>query len=381
MKRSTIATTALALAASVFAGSSFATGVTVTNVFEDFSATLDLANGQTRNNLTWQNSGNDNESAVNTTTQKLDIDTGDGLVTATLTTNDVNEALAANETATFSADVKFFPAAEHPSINPGEDLKFALYAFAGIGSTNLYVQCKDATNNVGSIDCSVSTKVTVTFTGANKFKVKIGNGADSAEYDFIKSGDLSKVEFQGNGTVDDVTLAYTSTLAKNENIDIGNTGSASHPLTEDEADYLNNLVAKEGKAAVADKLASVTEADFEKASLLNQDIMEEGAASADFSITSIKRTGNSVTVIVKLVRNGDILGKVNGTVALYTCETPNGTYTPVAKFKTALESNAKTAMATNTFASVTAPFFQVKIVDSGDNSVSGLPAGTPPSNE
>ena len=386
MKRSTIATTALALAASVFAGSSFASSVTVTNVFEDFRATLDLANanGQTRNNLTWKNSGNDNESAVNTTTQKLDIDTGDGLVTATLTTNDVTVALEANETATFSAKVSFYPSSV--DVTPtGSDLRFALYAKASGSQTNLIAYAKD--NGTAS---QINTGISIPDTGeklvavrivGTSFYVAVNGGQEAGPYDFITTATgIKKVEFQGNGTVDDVTLAYTSTLAENAHIDIGNTGSASHTLTDNEADYLNNLVAKEGKAAVADKLASVTEADFEQASLLNQDITKSDAASATFSITDIKRSGTDVYVSVKLVRNGDILGGVNGTVALYTCDTPNGEYTQQATFTAALESDASTAEATNKFTGVSKSFFQVKIVDPKDVS-SGLPEGTTPSNE
>lgn len=368
MKRSTIATTALALAASVFAGSSMA--VTVTNVFENFDGKTGAALNFTRTNLTWYADGTDNLSGISNINEnaKLYLDTGsDGLVSATLTTNDVNVALAANETATFSARVSFYPSSD--DVTPtGSDLRFALYAKASGSQTNLIAYAKD-----DGTTTQINTDIIIPDTGeklvavrivGTSFYVAVDGGQEAGPYGFITTDSgINKVEFQGNGSVDDVTIAYTSTLAKDTSIDIGNTGSPSHTLTDNEADYLNNLVAKEGKAAVADKLAAISEETFEKASLLNQDITKDSAASATFSITDIKRSGSDVTVKVKLVRNGTILGGVNGTVALYTCATPNGTYEKVDTFGTVLTTNASEAEATKTFTGVTAPFFLVKIED------------------
>ncbi|MBR4612566.1 MAG: hypothetical protein IKO40_07610, partial [Kiritimatiellae bacterium] len=274
MKRSTIATTALALAASVFAGSSFASSVTITPVSEDFSATLDLASGETRTNLTWTKSGTDNESAV--ADGKLTIDTGDGKVTAGIAqavTNNIVKALGSGDSATFSASVSFYPATAAQTLDG--DVKFALYALAGTGVTNLVAQTQSGTTTIGSVTCGTPTTVTVAFPSATTFTVAIGNTSAVSGGSF--EGEISAIDFQGNGTVDDIAISYTSTMNQGTSEQIG---SSSHTLTATEAEYLNSIVAKAGdRAAVDQTLASVTEADFEKASLLNQDITKSDAAS------------------------------------------------------------------------------------------------------
>ena len=375
MKRSTIATTALALAASVFAGSAIADAVTVTNVFENFSALSSL--NESRNNLTWATNGADNLSGISNINEnaKLYLDTGtNGLVTATIaeaaTTNvaAATSAESASVYATFSAKVAFYPATVAPPINDdNQDLKFALYAFVDNNNeTNLYaVGAGGTAASTGvPIDSTSEKDVVVTFTSNNFFRVSV-DGHSSGDIGFKNNGQISKVEFQGNGTVDDVTIAYTSALDNQEPVSIGGgVGSAeSHKLTDSEAGYLNNLVKDKGLSVVENALKGINEVTFEKASLLNQDITEANPASATFSITDIKRSGSEVTVKVKLVRNGTILGGVNGTVALYTCATPNGTYEKVGTFGTVLTTNASEAEATKTFTDVTAPFFQVKIED------------------
>lgn len=379
MKRSTIATTALALAASVFAGSAFA--VTVTNVFENFSGVADgtAILGRNANNLSWTTNGTDNLSII--TGEKLTLDTGiNGLVTATIaeaaTTNvaAATSAESASVYATFSAKVAFYPATVDPTIKDDtHDLKFALYALVDNNQTNLMAYVKGNSNEFIARDTGIDIvdnaekDVVVTFTSNNFFRVSV-NEATSPEFRFGNDGQISKVEFQGNGTVDDVTIAYTSALDNQEPVSIGGgVGSAeSHKLTESEAGYLNNLVKDKGLSVVENALKGINEETFEKASLLNLDVTAEGVsnavASADFKITSIKRTGNSVTVSVKLVRNGTTLGNVKGTVALYTCDTPNGEYTFNDEFDAELQYDANETTVTDTF-TVSDNFFQVKIVD------------------
>jgi len=362
MKRSTIATTALALAASVFAGSSFASIKTITPVSEDFDTALSLENGD-RNNLSWSSTGDDNESAV--ADGKLTIDTGDGKVTATIdgdVTNNIAKAAArTGDSATFSASVSFYPATAAQTLDGG--VKFALYALVANNETNLVAQTQSGTTTIGRVTCGEATPVTVNFPSTGTFTVAINGGTPVTGGSI--SGAISAIDFQGNGTVDDIAISYTSTMSQGTPEQIG---GGSHTLTDKEATYLNNLVESAGdRAAVDQALASVTEATFEKASLLNVDVTASGAsdavATATFSITDIKRSGSDVTVKVKLVRNGTILGGVNGTVALYTCATPNGTYEKVGTFGTVLTTNASEAEATKTFTGVTAPFFQVKIED------------------
>lgn len=358
MKRSTIATTALALAASVFAGSSFARTVTITPVSEDFSA-LTIPGSHT--NLTWTKSGDDNESAV--VGEALTLDTGDGKVTATIdgdvTNNIVKAAARTDDSATFSASVSFYPATAAQTLD--QDVKFALYALVANNETNLVAQTQGGTVTIGSVTCGTPTTVTVNFPTATTFTVAIGNNAAVSGGTF--SGEISAIDFQGNGTVDNIAISYTSTMNQGTSEQIG---GGSHTLTATEAEYLNNIVEKAGDRATIDKaLASVTEATFEKASLLNVDVTASGAstdvAAADFKITSIKRSGNDVTVSVQLTRQGTILGGVKGTVALYTCDTPNGTYVPSGTFEAALADSESVTTATKTFTGVTAPFFQVKI--------------------
>ena len=369
MKRSTIATTALALAASVFAGSSMA--VTVTNVFENFDGKTGAALNFTRTNLTWYADGTDNLSGISNINEnaKLYLDTGsDGLVSATLTTNDVNVALAANETATFSARVSFYPSSD--DVTPtGGDLRFALYAQKIGSGTNLVAYAKASgaatasQNNTGiSIPDTGEKLVAVRIVGTS-FYVAVNGGQEAGPYDFITTDSgINKVEFQGNGTVDDVTLAYTSTLAKDAHIDIGNTGSPSHELTATEADYLNSLVGTYGKAAVVDTLADVSEETFEKASLLNQDITKDGAGTYTFEITNIKRkTPTTLTVSATLVRGGTSLGaNIRGRAYLYTGTTPNDITTKqsLVEFEFDGETEASADVAIDPAAS---PFYKVVI--------------------
>jgi hypothetical protein len=369
MKRSTIATTALALAASVFAGSAIADSKVITPVNEDFS-TLTIPGSNT--NLTWAKVGTDNESAV--ADEMLKLDTGsDGLVRATIdVANDLNAALADNETVTFSANVSFFPASSTPPIDEGSDLKFALYALATAGSnvTNLMAYAVNGSGDATELDTTIditstaATLVTVTMSNGT-FKVTVG-GTTSPTFNFAHGTNVSKVEFQGNGSVDNITLAYTSTLDDTKDITIKpneGSGTKPHDLTATEADYLNNLVAKEGKAAVVDKLSTITEETFEKASLLNLDVMDSGVEAAiagtTFKITSIKRSGTQVTVSVALESTGTHLGNVNGTVALYASNSPTTGYQYKGSFTPSVNEDTDE----HVFNGVTESFFQVKIVD------------------
>ena len=381
MKRSTIATTALALAASVFAGSSMA--VTVTNVFENFDGKADTPlNGYSNTNLTWAATGADNLSGISNINSnvKLYLDTGTNLVTATIaeaaTTNIVaaTSAESASVYATFTAKVAFYPATEAPTINDANhDLKFALYAFVDNNETNLMAYAKNGSGVFSAQDTGIDIvdnaekDVAVTFTSNNFFKVSVGN-VTSQEFRFGNDGQISKVEFQGNGTVDDIAIAYTSQLSDQEPVSIGGgVGSAeSHTLTASEAGYLNNLVKDKGLSVVENALKNVDVETFEKASLLNLDVTDSGVEAAiagtTFKITSIKRSGTTVTVSVELDRSSAVRGKINGTIALYTSSSPTDGYTQKATFDpNDLVYDGVDMTATATFNEVTDSFFQVKI--------------------
>ena len=209
MKTSNITKSALALALGLCASGALA--VSQDAAREDFQGDA-FANGVNTvatNNLTWADT--DQYSYVDS--GKLVVDaTTNAPTSATLdsaASNSVNSAIAAaGRTASFEAKVSFTPATDTPDIG-GSDLRFALYAKAGSGSTNLVVYTGSETVTATEIAANTETTVKVDFTAANTFQVYIGgNLVAGGPFAFANNGTISKVEFAGNGEVDDLVFSY-----------------------------------------------------------------------------------------------------------------------------------------------------------------------------
>lgn len=320
MKHTTIATSALALGLSMIASGAFAT--VITNAFENFDSCVEnagVASLVDSVGFTWT-AGESDQSKVNASS-KLALDTGDSSVTGALANaSTFNANIAKN--ASFEAKVNFVPATEAPSIT-GSDLKFALYALAETGSTNLYVYTGTSTNT--TLDVSGGEKtVRVEFQSANTFKVSVDDSELKGPYTFASGSGVNLVEFQGSGELDDVGFFYAGYAEDDSPTIHGDSVTTPHELTATEADYLNDLVAAKGDAAVKSALEGegMTVDTFEKAALLNQDITTSNAGSYDFDITSLKRISGGVEITATLNRKGSALGAIRGEATLYTGTTP-----------------------------------------------------------
>lgn len=449
MKTSNIMKSALALALGLCASGVLAQPTTP--VSEDFegAAFANGINGASTNNLTWA-AGSGDASAIATKNgdKVLELDTGDAVVSATIASaSEIAASASAGQTTTFAANVSFTPATSIPEISDNSgDLKFALFAKVEGANTNLCIVSAEGTNTASNITIADSTEkaVLVTFKPDYKFEVAIaGTKAEVnsvSVFTFRNAAAFSKVEFQGNGTVDDLTfvadvpavvnvtvtgganatavwtvneatlaeapatltegdtysVTYTAnagykfadgaatsasgtagtkaisiniadavadspTYNKDEALIIGGEGGTTHELTQTEAEYLNAMADGKTPTEMGNILAGVNEDTFEKAALLNQDITKANAGSYQFNITKIRKSGTTVYVTVSLTRSGTVLGNIRGTAALYTCDTPNGTYTKQASVDISEAELSSLGTTTKDFTGVTDKFFKVVI--------------------
>ena len=129
---------------------------------------------------------------------------------------------------------------------------------------------------------------------------------------------ISKVRFMGDGV-------FTSLLGE----DVAVTGfsaaetvvlkeNASVVLDAAKAKWLNSCAG--GKAAVGSAAAGLSAREFADAYLLNLDITEADRSYA-FEITGVDVGAETVTVGVKLTRNGHIAQSINGTLKFYGAAT------------------------------------------------------------
>ncbi len=129
---------------------------------------------------------------------------------------------------------------------------------------------------------------------------------------------ISKVRFMGDGV-------FTSLLGE----DVAVTGfsaaetvvlkeNASVVLDAAKAKWLNSCVG--GKTAVGSAAAGLSAREFADAYLLNLDITEADRSYA-FEITGVDVGAETVTVGVKLTRNGHIAQSINGTLKFYGAAT------------------------------------------------------------
>ena len=129
---------------------------------------------------------------------------------------------------------------------------------------------------------------------------------------------ISKVRFMGDGV-------FTSLLGE----DVAVTGfsaaetvvlkeNASVVLDAAKAKWLNSCAG--GKAAVGSAAAGLSAREFADAYLLNLDITEADRSYA-FEITGVDVGADTVTVGVKLTRNGHIAQSINGTLKFYGAAT------------------------------------------------------------
>lgn len=243
MNTSNITKSALALALGLCATGALAVTQTVLN--EDFEGNA-FANGVNTvatNNLTWA----DTEGYSAVSAGKLVVDaTTNAPTSATLDSAAADSINGAFGRAKFNATVTFVPATEDPTVGGG-DLKFALYAKAvttPTAATNLYVIANGGAQPTGITLTSVTDQnVEVAFTAANTFTVKVGDTTSSA-FTFANNGDIAKVEFSGNGEVEQLGFSYelatvsvtvtgdTANLTAAWEVDGEPVGSAPATLTE-----------------------------------------------------------------------------------------------------------------------------------------------------
>lgn len=376
MKPSTFAKSALALSFGMFAGAVLA-NTTVTPITENFTGKNGQVPGSTltSDNLTWA-AGTGDASIVEN--EKLTIDTGSAAVTATIATdvtNAINTSVQSSLGATFTATVTFVPATGDPTDVTGSDLRFALYAKAvttPTAATNLYVIANGGVADTGiTLTSVIDQNIEIAFPAANTFTVKVGNNT-SRQFPFANSGDISKIEFQGNGTVDNIGFAYIKAVTvygddtgagEQPSVTIADT---THRLTAAEAAYLNDLVSANGDSneTVENAIKVFSEAEFADAVLLNQDVVKDSKAAASnytFEVTGVKKSGNQVIVDVALIRKGTVLGAINGTVTLLAATTPNGEYTKQVSADFSTNDTGTNQTYTATFSNVSGNFFKATI--------------------
>ena len=216
MKRTTIATSALALAFSLIAGVSSA--VTDKVADEDFSGSaFDGGISSTAistNGLSWTCSDSD---AAEVVSEALSVDaaTNAPVKAAFDKASNINAVLADGGTATFSVSAVFTPATETPVIpNDNDDLKFALYALVSGGATNLYVRANGGDADTGiDVSGTESTTVEVNFLSSSTFTVKANDTTAPAGgyYTFASGTGINSIEFAGTSTIDDIVVTTEST--------------------------------------------------------------------------------------------------------------------------------------------------------------------------
>lgn len=332
MKPTTIAKSALALALGTVACAAYAD---LTENFDAIAVGTAIV-GQTSNSLTWSGAGDasyvTNNPAVSASDRFLQVQTEGATLTATIAeteTNTLNTALTAGRDVTFSCTAKLEPTDSLEDIS-GTDVKFALYAYANNGATNLVVYGINpshgvATNNVTSIALTgdeVAIEVTITnAANAKGFTVKVGSSV-AGPFGLASNSEISALDITGNGTIDDIAFAAAAAgyVADDE---VAISGDPAYELSAEEANYLNGILASGDKATLEAKLADMTVEDFNEAFSLNTDIIaDDGAPAYTFNITSIRPNASNVDVTIVLDRTHG-LGAINGTLKFYA--SANGT--------------------------------------------------------
>ena len=118
-----------------------------------------------------------------------------------------------------------------------------------------------------------------------------------------------------------VTTLVHKVYAKDDEVVV--VGDDDYPITQTEADFLNDLLDRGGenysRDAITDALADMSVEDFQEAALLNIDITKTYAKPV-FSITAIKRnrTAGTVSVTVTLTRENKVAQPIRGTLILET---------------------------------------------------------------
>ena len=218
MKTSNITKSALALALGLCASGAWA--ATTTPVDENFqgaafnNGNTNTVAGITANNLTWADT--DGYTAVESGV--LVVDAADNPTTAAIA-NDAktkfDSAVTGNRTATFSADVAFTPSKTllgSSDIADGGNLKFALFAYDDGTSTNLYYYTSGtAVNTSIPVTENALHSLVINFSddnGTRKFSVSYNGSSEAGPYAFANNAEVGQIDFSGNGSVDNIALAY-----------------------------------------------------------------------------------------------------------------------------------------------------------------------------
>ena len=176
---------------------------------------------------------------------------------------------------------------------------------------------------------------------------------------------VSSVRFQGDGVLTSLSGEYVEVMGFAADESILLKDNASVVLNAAKAAWLNSCAG--GKTAVGSAAAGLSAQEFADAYLLNLDITEADRSYA-FEITGVDVGAETVTVGVKLTRNGHIAQSINGTLKFYGAATLDAFKNPAlqpissATVSDSDFSEGDTATATIPLDSETPPtFFKAKI--------------------
>ena len=177
---------------------------------------------------------------------------------------------------------------------------------------------------------------------------------------------VSGVCFTGDGVLTSLTGEYVAVEGFSEAETVLLKGNAEVVLDAAKAAWLNSCAG--GKTAVGSAAAGLSAQEFSDAYLLNLDITD-GDRSYSFEITGVDVGAETVTVGVKLTRNGHIAQSINGTLKFYGAATIDAFKNPALQPLSSetvsdddfSEGNTATATYPKVSGSTTNTFFKAKI--------------------
>ncbi len=207
-------------------------------------------------------------------------------------------------------------------------------------------------------------KYSVSVLDGGAYKPLAAKGVSSFQLTTSASA-VSGVRFTGDGVLTSLTGEYVAVEGFSEAETVLLKDNAEVILDAAKAAWLNSCAG--GKTAVGSAAAGLSAQEFSDAYLLNLDITEADRSYA-FEITGVDVGAETVTVGVKLTRNGNLTQSINGVLKFYgaaTLEAFKNPELPPLSSETVSDddfSDGNTATATIPLDSETPPtFFKAKI--------------------
>ena len=160
-------------------------------------------------------------------------------------------------------------------------------------------------------------KYSVSVLDGGAYKPLAAKGVSSFQLTTSASA-VSGVRFTGDGVLTSLTGEYVAVEGFSEAETVLLKDNAEVILDAAKAAWLNSCAG--GKTAVGSAAAGLSAQEFSDAYLLNLDITD-GDRSYAFEITGVDVGAETVTVGVKLTRNGHIAQSINGTLKFYGAAT------------------------------------------------------------